>query len=732
MERRPVPDFVGFTWSPGPPALPPNALTDTDQQLALLSAVANRQPTPQRDTRFLPVFPPSPLSPIGSIQTNMVLSPLDMLAGAVANTSPLKRRDMMFGERADMVPQRLQFTTGQGQANVSAMPVESRSNQSFATMSVRARVAVAAAIASAAASAGAAPPTLTMQPTVAECGYVIAAGKKCTKAISACTTKCHRVVPSRPRVGGVKRPIPKSSGIKGPNPTPSTGHGHWSPDKVVSGSPTNSFRPKLVIAMHWNSTNDQGSVYNEQLVQLAAVACVFTQMDASTTSTSCSSSDLPVMEVSATRLNGEFVGVFHTDRRVVTPGLVEHIEKYEGAETANDGLSRFWDWVAARSRESPGAEVVFAKHSAFTQSNALISAHGRAGLNFVELSKKVLAWVDTYQLCRNLPVCASGCSLAAIANTLRNPVEPLDVLGNAGVTASLLMHAGVRQCFMDPTVVLGRRHVAHVAYITSCAASNASRTDKRAKKKAKVQHTQSKGPKTAQGAEVETKDAGVENSSDDGESGEGTPSSSSTSEEEAFDFAGTDFQWEEVEPQVGPVDSHTRDYAVPPASTPFKTRNPGPHENVRPDMTELDIWLLLWPLTTFALMVVNTNLYAAQQRRCKWVAVQSYEMIGFVGCILYMAAKGLDRANAWAPAPWGDPYLKTVMAERRFSDIWQCLHFVNNAAVDKATRAKDRFWRISVLIHLLNAAFLFFYIPLQWLSVDEMTVAFEGRHGAKQ
>jgi hypothetical protein len=91
-----------------------------------------------------------------------------------------------------------------------------------------------------------------------------------------------------------------------------------------------------------------------------------------------------------------------------------------------------------------------------------------------------------------------------------------------------------------------------------------------------------------------------------------------------------------------------------------------------------------------------------------------------------------NRADAWLDYPWGDPYVQSVFTARRFTDIWQCLHFVDNTKVKQPARKADKFWKISVLITALNKTFQWFLIPAQWLSVDEMTVAMKGRHGGKQ
>ena len=64
--------------------------------------------------------------------------------------------------------------------------------------------------------------------------------------------------------------------------------------------------------------------------------------------------------------------------------------------------------------------------------------------------------------------------------------------------------------------------------------------------------------------------------------------------------------------------------------------------------------------------------------------------------------------------------------------IWRCFHLVDNKSVSPGERKKDKFWKIRPLITALNFTFQLMFTCYQWLSGDEMTQAFKGRHSCKQ
>jgi hypothetical protein len=394
----------------GLPAHPPVAATHMLPQINTRPAAVSRLGTLARDVT------PVRLSQPVDVHLAAV-SPLEMFVSAVADASPLKGRDPMLLEdnigdnhmRDDIQPTQLLM---QFQAVTASMPPV-------------------------------APPVV--------CGYTTKGGKVCQTPQGTCTVKSHK-----PK--GVR--IVKPAGAKRKRRAAPTGI--WNADNQLFGVAPATSKPKLVIALHWNTTKDDGSVYKEELVQLAAVGVKITA-DAS----AVGGLDFQVCEL-------EFMQLLDTSRPVLTFGLSDEVAMimkdptYE-SHTVVDALESFWDWVAGRSREHPDANLILAKHGAFTASSALMLAHDRAGLSFQALSKNVVAWIDTYSLSRSLPAFIRGVSLRSIASTLGMEVQGMSAPSMARVTVALLQHDDVRKCFGDPSTALGRLHGAHVAYITQSA-----------------------------------------------------------------------------------------------------------------------------------------------------------------------------------------------------------------------------------------------------------------------
>ena len=85
----------------------------------------------------------------------------------------------------------------------------------------------------------------------------------------------------------------------------------------------------------------------------------------------------------------------------------------------------------------------------------------------------------------------------------------------------------------------------------------------------------------------------------------------------------------------------------------------GPRD-VRPGLSKAEIFSLLLPDDEIKLMVVFTNNYAPQVQRSGWVDTHVSEMKAFLGALLYMGRKKLQRPDAWRIDPWGDVFLKSV------------------------------------------------------------------------
>ena len=207
----------------------------------------------------------------------------------------------------------------------------------------------------------------------------------------------------------------------------------------------------------------------------------------------------------------------------------------------------------------------------------------------------------------------------------------------------------------------------------------------------------------------------ADDASDDGNS----QSDTDDSEEEE---AASDDKWEDVTDRIEDDNIPARDWKPVLGFTPRKT---GPR-GIQRDATRKQIFLKLFPRRLIMKAVRFTNLYASQTRRIGWYDTTELEVLAFIGCLLFMGAKGIGRNDAWEPYPIGDEYMKGVFTHRRFQDLWACIHFVDNNAVPESEKKADSFWRLRPVIDTLNDTSKEFYVPTQHLSLDEMTTPFKG------
>lgn len=117
-----------------------------------------------------------------------------------------------------------------------------------------------------------------------------------------------------------------------------------------------------------------------------------------------------------------------------------------------------------------------------------------------------------------------------------------------------------------------------------------------------------------------------------------------------------------------------------------------------------------------------TNLYAAQKKRKQWTILTEREFFAFLAIIIYFGRMGLSRSTAWRPYPYGNDYVKGLMTGRRFSDIYACLHFLDNETVSAEAKARDCFWQIRPMFNTLNRTWKKFYVPSRKIGIDEQVV----------
>jgi hypothetical protein len=188
--------------------------------------------------------------------------------------------------------------------------------------------------------------------------------------------------------------------------------------------------------------------------------------------------------------------------------------------------------------------------------------------------------------------------------------------------------------------------------------------------------------------------------------------------------------WEDVTESLPNTNAHVRDWAGP--DVEFTQRRTVGPVGIEKDWNERRVFLSLFTMQLVKLGVRYTNMYASQRHREKWRDTYDTEFICFLGLLLYMGAKQITRADAWKEFPWGDEFLKTVMSQWRFRELYACLHFVDNDAFGAAARKLDAFWKIRPCVNKLVKRFSAAFVPGQHLSVDEITTPAKGRHRAKQ
>ena len=195
----------------------------------------------------------------------------------------------------------------------------------------------------------------------------------------------------------------------------------------------------------------------------------------------------------------------------------------------------------------------------------------------------------------------------------------------------------------------------------------------------------------------------------------------------ASSFADTDDSeedengWSKREPGRQPVDFDS--VTVVPRK-PF-TLNEGP----------LEFFQNLFDDNTFAWLVQQTNLYAAQTRMKHWNDVNMDEMKAFIGLLIGMGLHQLPRIELY----WSsDPVFRVqpfadVMPVKRFKKIRQALHANDNSKTPKKGEPMyDKLYKVRPLLDMINMAFRNNAVPSSSQSVDEAMIKFKGRSSLKQ
>ena len=139
----------------------------------------------------------------------------------------------------------------------------------------------------------------------------------------------------------------------------------------------------------------------------------------------------------------------------------------------------------------------------------------------------------------------------------------------------------------------------------------------------------------------------------------------------------------------------------------------------------VDFLNLLWPDTLCDVIVEETNRYARDRHRAKWVDVDRAEMWTFLGICTLMGIHRLPRINDyWSrDSLLGVPVLQEHMSLNRFWSLWSCFHVVDNSNLPAFGGVSRKF---KPVLDVLGDTFLRNYSPGQELSVDEAMVKYKG------
>ena len=136
--------------------------------------------------------------------------------------------------------------------------------------------------------------------------------------------------------------------------------------------------------------------------------------------------------------------------------------------------------------------------------------------------------------------------------------------------------------------------------------------------------------------------------------------------------------------------------------------------------------LLLWPTSLRELIAVETNRYARQNNRPKWVDVNTDEVWTYI----LMGIHRLPRiSNYWSlDSLLGVSVVQQAMSLRQFWNLWANFPLVDNQTTPASGGPSHK---IKPLLDTLSNRFLKCYSPGQELSVDEGMVKYKGRAKGK-
>ncbi|XP_063219730.1 piggyBac transposable element-derived protein 4 [Bacillus rossius redtenbacheri] len=176
---------------------------------------------------------------------------------------------------------------------------------------------------------------------------------------------------------------------------------------------------------------------------------------------------------------------------------------------------------------------------------------------------------------------------------------------------------------------------------------------------------------------------------------------------------------------------------ISPPRYPF-TGKPGVNVNVNVDDNFLRYFLLFFDNDLAELIATEMNRFASQyiqtHPQTKWKPTNKEEIYVFLALVVAQSiVKKPTYQMYWAKNPIFDtPFFRKTMPFRRFVQLKQFLHFVDNESYDAATHPNPKLNKIwPIYIHLQNK-FSELYTPEKDVTVDESLMLYKGRLGWKQ
>jgi hypothetical protein len=170
---------------------------------------------------------------------------------------------------------------------------------------------------------------------------------------------------------------------------------------------------------------------------------------------------------------------------------------------------------------------------------------------------------------------------------------------------------------------------------------------------------------------------------------------------------------------------------------PFTSRRIGVNVNVNRFPVEMSAMKIFFELFTHKLernLIDATNCFGKKHYGSAWTPLSHMEFFSFRMVVMHMGiVRRDDRDDYWGEGCFRDLFVTSVFPKQeRFNQIFFALHVRSDDSFTAEEKRKDPFIKVRPLLTELCASFSAAFFPEQALSIDEQTIAFKGRHKAKQ